>query len=74
LYIDKYDLFSEHYNTRHPIYGSWNGHIKQFKDKQQSLRKLLAEYRKMGCPEHEKPDDADQWGSRQPVSKPKDRK
>jgi len=70
LYVDKHNLFSNYYDVRHPQYGSWKGHIEQFENRQKRLRKLLTEYRAMGCPEHEKPDDADKWGSRQPVDRP----
>jgi len=71
LYVDKHNLFNNYYDVRHPLgYGHWVGHIEQFENKQNRLRKLLAEYRKMGCPENGKPDDADRWGSRQPVDRP----
>jgi len=70
LYIDKHNLFSNYYDVRHPHYGSWKGHIEQFENRQKRLRKLLAEYRAMGCPEDSKSDDADKWGSRQPVDMP----
>jgi len=74
LYVDKHNLFNDYYDISHPSYGSWKGHIEQFENRQRRLRRLLAEYRAMGCPEYGKPDDSDYWGSRQPVDRPENMK
>jgi len=72
--VDKHNLFNNYYAIRHPNYGSWDGHIRQFKQKQNYLRKLVKEYRSMGCPESGKSVDSDYWGSRQPVDRPENMK
>jgi uncharacterized protein (DUF1501 family) len=57
---DTQNLFQNHKTIAqaHPVYGSWDGHVKQFKDKQANLRKLIKEYNDLdGCPKLE----GDHW-------------
>jgi len=68
MYEDQHDLFGRYYSesTPHPQYGSWEGHLRQFQQKQQRLRRLLGEYDTMGCPKGNIPSDAYRWGTQQP--------
>ncbi len=68
---DPQNLFQNHRTiaNAHPVYGSWDGHIKQFTDKQANLRKLIDEYNKLdNCPRL----DGDHWkqATRKPPSAP----
>jgi uncharacterized protein (DUF1501 family) len=68
---DPQSLFQNHraIADAHPVYGSWDGHIKQFRDKQKNLRKLIDEYNALdGCPRLE----GDHWrqATRDPPSRP----
>lgn len=48
---DKLDLFNQHRTEAEsaPGIGSWDGHVKQFQQKQRSLRKMLDAARSKGC-------------------------
>jgi uncharacterized protein (DUF1501 family) len=68
---DPESLFQNHRTVAnaHPIYGSWDGHIQQFRAKQANLRKLINEYNALdNCPRL----DGDHWrqASREPPSAP----
>jgi hypothetical protein len=57
---DPHSLFQNHRSlaNAHPDYGSWEGHIIQFQDKQGNLRRLIREYNALdGCPRL----DGDHW-------------
>jgi uncharacterized protein (DUF1501 family) len=68
---DPQSLFKNHKTiaNAHPVYGSWDGHVQQFRAKQANLRKLIQEYNALdGCPRL----DGDHWrqASREPPSAP----
>jgi hypothetical protein len=68
---DPQSLYQNHYSiaNAHPVYGSWVGHVQQFRAKQANLRKLIEDYNKLdGCPRL----DGDHWrqASRDPPSRP----
>jgi hypothetical protein len=68
---DKENLYQNHraIADAHPIYGSWDGHIKQFAEKQANLRKLIKQYNALdGCPRLE--GDHEQQATRKPPSAP----
>jgi len=68
MYEDQHDLFRQYYSesTPHPKYGSWEGHIRQFQQKQKRLRRLLSEYETIGCSKNNIPSDAYRWSTYQP--------
>lgn len=68
---DQHSLFQNHRTVAaaHPVYGSWDGHIKQFREKQTNLRRLLKEYNALdGCPRLK--GDHDDLAQREPPSAP----
>ncbi|MFN3824636.1 MAG: hypothetical protein ACK4GW_10475 [Pseudorhodobacter sp.] len=73
--IDRYDLFNRAYSASNPLYlangariGSWEGHVRQFREKQNRLRRKVAEAREMGC-DIATP-DADRWSTISAPSRP----
>jgi hypothetical protein len=63
-----YDYFSE--ASPHPDgSGSWEGHIRQYQDKQKNLRRLIQDALNGGC-KVESP-DAEEWATNEPPGAPK---
>ena len=54
LLLDRHQLFSKHKNKRnkHPIHGSYVGHMEKFKEEQQDLNGLITQATMEGCGEH----------------------
>jgi hypothetical protein len=50
-----------------PPYGSWPGHITQYKGKQTNLARMISEAQAKGCPV---PADAEEWATRPAPAQP----
>lgn len=74
MYVDQhrlYDVFLEKGpEFRVPKHGHWTGHIKQFKEKQSSLRGELKLSKIMNCPQPSDLEDVWFWASKKPIDKP----
>lgn len=72
--VDKEDLYNLAFEENNPLYrnggriGSWEGHLRQFRQKQINLRTNLERARRLGCPI--RTPDADRWSSVQPPDRP----
>lgn len=66
---DDHDLYTRYKTLEeaHSIYGSWDGHILQFKQKQKSLRSKLSKAKEIGCPVS---GDSWKWATIDPPIKP----
>ncbi len=74
MLIDEKDLYNLAFEESNPLYidgvriGSWQGHVRQFRQKQANLRRNTARARELGCPLQTP--DADRWGSRDAPTRP----
>ncbi len=74
---DEYDLYNNHKLESNPLIidgvkiGSWNGHVRQFLQKQQSLRNAIKEAQDKGCPTDVHPKDKWKWASETSPSQPR---
>ncbi|WP_137136492.1 hypothetical protein [Rhizobium sp. FKY42] len=69
---DKNNLFNDHYYEwqRHPTpgIGSWMGHVRQFQQKQKTIRDIIQIGETLGCPEPD--DDSWHWATRPAPTQP----
>jgi DNA-binding transcriptional MerR regulator len=73
---DEFDLYNNHLLESNPLYvdgvkiGSWNGHLRQFRQKQQSLRNAIKEAQDKKCPQGGHPSDKWKWATEPSPSQP----